>query len=217
MNKDSKLYPIMENAKFISENRNKILEKKFLQIRPVEKGVTVYSLEAEHPMRGNTVTKRDVDEINKAIKTSKFKDRKKAPANEFREDDVQARFSLGMINGEEQFEGIKFVTTEFLLEKSNKRIDVLGVKEDTLYIFELKKTRTTKVFEQMEAYREELSNDYYNIYEEILQHYPNMSNKNIKKIVSIAVMPWSERTKLKNKNMWLYEVPFLEDIVFHKY
>lgn len=212
----SKLYPIMEHARFIYENRNEIIKKPFILLRPVEKGVTIYSLEAEHPMRGNSV-KCEITKINQAIKDAEFEDRGKVAANGFREDDVQARFGLGLINDEEQFEGIKFVTTEFLLEKANKRIDVLGVKEDTLYIFELKKSTTNKVFEQMEAYKKELSADYEKTYQQILKYYPNMQERYITKFEAIAVMPWSEHTKLKNENMWLYEVPFCDKMIFHKF
>lgn len=206
----------MENARFVFENRNEIIEKEFIHLRPVEKGVTVYSVDARHPMRGKQI-KCEVEKINKAIYESEFKDRGTAAANSFREDDVQARFSLGLLNNEVQFEGIEFVTTEFLLEKANKRIDVLGVKEDTLYIFELKKSRKREAFEQMENYKKELSNDYEITYKEILKYYPNMQERKINKFVAIAVMPWAEHTKLKNGNMWLYEVPFLEKMVFHKF
>lgn len=220
MNKDSKLYAIMENAKFLFENKNEIIQKKTIKVRPTAEGFTVYSLESNHPMRGdNKAKKRDVDAINHIIEHPDFTDRGKEAANGFREDDVQARFALGMLNNEEQFEGIEFVTAEFVLEKENNRIDVLGVKDDTLYIFELKKSTTTKVFEQMAEYLEEMSSKYDDTYKEILQYYPNMNGRNIKKFVTIAVMPWSEHTKLRNKNVWLYEVPLLEgkDIIFHKY
>jgi len=216
MDKTHKLFKTMQHARFLYENRSKIKKDKYTGLRPVTDGVTVYSLEPEHPMRGNTVA-CDVDTINRELEVLQIKDRKNPAAEGFREDEVQVRFCRGMIDEEEQFEGIKFVTAEFVLENSNKRIDVLGVKDDTLYIFELKRKRETNVFIQMEEYREELCSKYEGLYGEILKYYPEMEGRNIKNFVATAVMPWAENMRLTNNNMWLYEENFNENIVFHKY
>jgi uncharacterized protein YqeY len=205
------LEQIYPSAKAASELKTYKLNQEYY-LRPKGDGkIKIISLLPEKPMRGlkNEASTTNIDYRYTHLDEFEFEERNN-PTDTYREDDVQAAFCRGMIGGEKAFEGFKFVAAEFLLEELNKRIDVLSVKDNTLYIFELKKDRTNAVYEQAKNYREELS-DKLDKYLDLLQYYPNMSGyKDIKNVIAIAVMPFSKRHQLKPKfgvTHWFYDVP----------
>ena len=138
----------------------------------------------------------------------------------YREDDVQAAFCLQQLRNDVVFDGIKLVATEFLMVKSNKRIDVLGVKDSTLYVFEMKKGRDNSAYGQAENYKVELE-DNLTEYLRLLKYYPNINNDiTLYAVKTIAVMEWNKKHRLENKSHWLYELPknydFSKNLVFRK-
>jgi hypothetical protein len=145
-----------------------------------------------------------------------FQERSKQ-TNTYREDDVQAAFCLRQLKLDSQFDGIKFVAAEFLMAEGNKRIDVLGVKDTTLYIFELKKNRKNDAYNQAEQYKRELKANL-DTYLELLRYYPNI-NKNMTTatVRAVAVMPWAKKHQLAKPGdvaHWLYD--FSGGLTFHK-
>jgi hypothetical protein len=200
---------------------------KFFQLRPKEGGIQIISLLPSHPMRGgDDLTAEDADRKISAIATKIAAfggdaflpsadlaalgfHKRQNDTDTYREDDVQAAFSLQMLSGGEQFDGIKLVATEFLMAGANKRVDVLGVKDSTLYVFELKRKRYNSTYAQAARYRDELK-DNIEDYIELLRHYPNMASVKITDVAAVAVMPWANGhrlTKLYNVGHWLYNVP----------
>lgn len=217
---------------------------KFFQLRPKgNKKIELVSFLPHHPMRGIEFTINKGEAILAEL-ISRLTEHKGAPlvANNleysekkmgfpersrktktYREDDVQAAFCLQQLRGAEAFEGIQFVTTEFLMVLENKRIDVLGIRDSTLYIFELKKDRDNKAYSQMCKYKTELESNI-GAYFELLRHFPNIpANATSLNIEAVAVLPWSKRHRLSKPEgvaHWLYEIPssfdFSCNLTFHK-
>jgi hypothetical protein len=211
----------------------------FFQLRPKERTIELVSFLPRYPMRGIELTfkksRGKLDAISKRMKELGgeppqaadmagwgFRERSKQTIT-YREDDVQAAFCLRQLKLDAQFDGIKFVAAEFLIAAENKRIDVLGVKDTTLYIFELKKDRKTDAYNQADQYKRELEANL-NTYLELLRYYPNI-NKNMTTatVRAVAVMPWAEKHQLAKPGdvaHWLYDVPpgydFSGGLTFHK-
>lgn len=216
----------------------------FFQLRPKgNKKIELVSFLPHHPMRGIELTINNSEAILGEL-ISRLTEHKGAPLVEnnfkyleknigfparsrktktYREDDVQAAFCLQQLRRAEAFEGIQFVTTEFLLVLENKRIDVLGIRDSTLYIFELKKDRDNKAYSQVSRYKTELESNM-GVYFELLRHFPNIpANATSLNIETVAVMPWSKRHRLSKPDgvsHWLYEIPssfdFSHNLIFHK-
>lgn len=216
----------------------------FFQLRPKgNKKIELVSFLPHHPMRGIELTINNSEAILAEI-ISRLTEHKGAPlvkdnldyfeknlgfpersrkTKTYREDDVQAAFCLQQLRRAEAFEGIQFVTTEFLMVLENKRIDVLGIRDSTLYIFELKKDRDNKAYSQVCRYKTELESNM-GTYFELLRHFPNIpANAASLNIEAIAVMPWSKRHRLSKPDgvsHWLYEIPssfdFSHNLIFHK-
>lgn len=216
---------------------------KFFQLRPKgNKKIELVSFLPHHPMRGIELTINNCEVVLDEL-INKLTEHKGAPLAEnnltyfenmgfpdrsqktktYREDDVQASFCLQQLRGAEAFEGIQFVTTEFLMVLENKRIDVLGIRDSTLYIFELKKDRDNKAYSQVYKYKTELESNM-GAYLELLRHFPNVpANAASLNIEAVAVMPWAKHHQLSKPDgvsHWLYEIPssfdFSHNLIFHK-
>lgn len=229
---------IYENAKeareiyikFLAKNKQADLFRQCFHLRPTSKGVTIVSTLPEGPMRGIDCCTDDLAgilrELNKQLKkfvandeqtvktaltTLGFKQRSNVSKNE-REENTQARFIQGMVKGKAAFDGIQFVASEFNLE-GKKRFDVVGVKDDTLYIFELKRGRVTSAINQVDKYCEHIKTNI-DHYCRVLDVYPNLEVKRFKDIQGIAVMEWAKNSRsstwselLNNKKIriWFFE------------
>lgn len=217
---------------------------KFFQLRPKgNKKIELVSFLPHHPMRGKELTINNCEDVLAELisrltehegaplvennlqyfeKNMGFPDRSRKTKT-YREDDVQAAFCLQQLQGAQAFEGIQFVTSEFLMVQENKRIDVLGIRDATLYLFELKKDKSNKAYSQVSTYKAELESNM-GAYLELLRHFPNVPvNAASLNIEAVAVMPWSKCHRLSKPvgvSHWLYEIPpcfdFSHNLIFHK-
>jgi hypothetical protein len=207
---------------------------------PNQDNITIYALLPDAPTRGIICTPEVLDDLAAALdahgefeyerdlKPLGFRKKANPPAGGYLEEDVQARFCREMLAGGEQYGGIKFVAMELNVPeyhntKTNKagtegRIDVAGIKNNTLYLFELKKKRENAAYDQVREYGQQVRDNLAE-YSKLLQFYPNMGGITIEEIKSVAVMPYSENHHLKSPDDiadWLFEVPFDHGLVFHR-
>lgn len=197
-------------------------------LRPTKSGITLVSTLPYAPMRGIPVKAIELKPLleNIAKRTNVllgvnaekslalleewgFKRRK---SNAFLEENAQALFIQGMILKQDMYEGIEFVASELVLAKNSCRFDVVGYKNDTLYIFELKKGRKTGGLTQTADYAE-LINENKECYLEVLRNYPHCAVNDYKEFRPIAVMRYASNsvTQLVNSakeagvGIWFYE------------
>ncbi len=211
----------------------------FFQLRPKDnQKIELVSFLPHHPMRGIELTFEksrgildaiadNVEELGGSPQAADLKSwgfpKRSKDTDTYREDDVQAAFCLQQLRLDEQFDGIKLVAAEFLMAAENKRIDVLGIKGTTLFIFELKKSRKNGAYGQALRYKNELETNL-GIYLELLKHYPNTDQKiTVDSVQAVAVMPWAKNHRLAKPDdvaHWLYEIPsdhnFSRKLIFHK-
>jgi hypothetical protein len=211
----------------------------FFRLRPKDGSIQLVSFLPDYPMRGgpnrsvsqlrtllDKIAKRcealgDVPPQEEDLNCWGFNQRQHK-TDTYREDDVQAAFCLQMQAGNPHFDGIRLVASEFLLLEANKRIDVLGIKDSVLYIFELKKERCNSAYNQVKNYKAELQ-DNLDRYFELLRHYPNMGNAKPTDVFAAAVMPYAKNHQLDKPagiSHWLYTVPqdndFKAELSFEK-
>jgi len=201
--------------------------KEILHLRPTKSGITIVSTLPCAPMRGlevndielaetlriiaakkATLLSANPENAKEILKNMKFKGRKN---DGFREENAQAMFIKGMILKQEIYEGIHFVASELTLDGDN-RFDVLGYKDDVLYIFELKKDRTFDCIKQV--------SDYVNLVKQnnaaflnVLSQYPHFSVSGFSSVQGVAVMKYAanateklaEEAKEKGIRLWYYE------------
>lgn len=207
-------------------------------LRPTSEGVTIVSTLPYAPMRGVSVKlanlegKLDIisENFNKIVSINEkqakqqlcnlgFQER--SLVDKTLEEDIQASFIRGMIDKEFAYDDIQFIASELNLEDAN-RFDVVGIKKDCIYIFELKKERTTAVFQQVSKYIDHF-NQYRNEFFALLQNYPNLSLPitQIREIKGISVMKYAGNSPLTKWeplinqhqiDVWFYK----ESISFHK-
>jgi hypothetical protein len=250
MNNVPAIRKIINNAAFalkIWSNfgpQGKVSKNKFSQyfhFRPTTDGITIVSTLPFAPMRGisvsNSELKHTIDELMNCFPTLMGEDDKKALAllasfgfnkrtsgKHKLEEDRQAQMIRGMVNNESNYNGLQFVASELIVEKTQNnrdcRFDIVAIKDKTLCLLELKKDRTTKAPEQVRRYM-----DFYikneKAIRQLLETYPNNPIKDYEQIKGIAVMRLSENTKskmwedLKKKfdvAIWFYE----ESLAFSK-
>ena len=190
--------------------------RKNFHLRPTENNITIVSTLPYAPMRGLVVAPEDLpkklSEIKKKLPSllsqseSKcqeilqeigFPERKNKSALE---ENIQALFIRGMINGEEEYQGIRFIASELTLG-DRKRFDVVGYKNDTLYIFELKRSRDTKAAPQAKTYSKYVMANI-DSFKKVLAFYPNFPVTCFKQVKGIAVMPYAERTRYQTWEEW---------------
>ena len=124
------------------------------------------------------------DKVKDALHDLKYNTDRKA-GNSRSEAEVQAEFIQGMLAGQADYEDIKFVASELALMQGY-RFDVVGIKEDTLYIFELKRDRTRKVGQVAEYVELVNANEEY--FRKVLSVYPNHAVGDWEKVQGVMVM-----------------------------
>jgi len=193
---------------------------RYFHLRPTNSGITIISTIPLFSMRGITSIK-DEDTLNKILKkiykniskisavdkttvveTLKeigFKQRKSAEKGDI-EEDVQALMIQNMSNDEnlriklDAKNKIQFIASELIFEKGRNRVDIVGFDGVDLFLFELKKDRTTKV-DQVKRYV-----DYYSepkkleILKQLLKIYPINPVEEFKKVKGIMVMQYAENS-----------------------
>ena len=221
---------------FLQNHSRPDLFRKYFHLRPTSQGITIVSTLPEAPMRGistknaedlkNKLTLIDAalsklvsddPSLRKEILTSLgFKTR---ATQSRREEDAQAAFIRGMLSNDPMYEGIQFVASELCLEKSN-RFDVVGLKDDTLFIFELKRNRTTLIADQSMRYYDHI-NQYRQEFDAFLSVYPTLPNISFNHVKEITVMrhaensprsKWEDYSKTSTIDVWLFE----ESLTFDK-
>ena len=180
-------------------------------LRPTGDGVTIVSTLPYAPMRGIAVSCAGLDQALRALdrdlsqlpqaqagraaaQLSAHGFHVRANPNDSLEEAAQAAFIRGMIEGEPQYEGIQFLASELNLEEAN-RLDVVGVKENILYLFELKKGRTTRVFQQVAGYVRHVQH-YLPLFQRLLQSYPALCQvPALQAVQGVAVLRQAENTR----------------------
>ena len=227
---------IVQNAEVAQEVWMEFAHDKKLRecfhLRPISDGISVISLLPYAPMRGKTVTPDklkdeleklagetnrllgiDVDKALDIMEKHDFIDDKyKKRAGRFNEYNAQALFIRGMILKHDMYEGIDFVASELSLASKSSRFDIVGYKDDNLYIFEMKKNRDQKGFKQVAEYATTINN-YKEIFLKVLRKSPHCPVSNFKKVHAIAVMRYATNsvTQVENSakevgvDLWLYE------------
>ena len=186
--------------------------QKYFHLRPTSNGITIVSTLPDAPMRGisaknaddlivklksihNTLAKLLSDDNEQVLETLKDLGFKKRGRKSLLEEDAQAAFIRGMIANESAYQGIQFVASELNLEDKN-RFDIVGYRPDnnTLYLFELKKGRTTAAVNQAARYCTHVA-EHKEVFEKLLSAYPNRSVGSFSEIKGIAVMEYAENSK----------------------
>ncbi len=220
---------ILQNAKIatavwngLDKDQREELHKYF-HLRPTNSGITIITTLPFSPMRG-LVEKNDVnlrkklDDIYKELpilystEEGKAKECLNVLGFKLREQDtdsleeaVQALMIRNMSTDSSlqkrlgAKEKIRFIASEFIFEQGNNRVDIIGYDGTDLYLFELKKDRTTKV-EQVRKYV-----DYYNknraLLVDILRDYPiNPVKSPVNDLRGVMVMQFAERSA--GKTCW---------------
>ena len=197
-------------------------------LRPTSSGIAVISTLSYAPMRGILVKpnmlKNKLDEIAKSTDVLLGVDEEKSKilmekwgfnsrkSEAFREENAQALFIQGMILKQEMYEGIDFVASELVLAGKSSRFDIIGYKDGTLYIFEMKKDRELAGLNQTAEY-EKLVNENKALYLDVLKNYPHCHVADFKKVNAIAVMRYASNSaarlaKMANEagvGLWFYE------------
>jgi len=117
-----------------------------------------------------------------------------------------------MITKQDMYEGISFVASELILADKSSRFDIVGYKDGTLYIFEMKKDRTFAGLTQTAGYAN-LINENKAPFLNVLRNYPHCPVDNFDKVTAVAVMRYAENSAklLEDKAMtagidlWFYE------------
>ncbi|MBR2894879.1 MAG: hypothetical protein IKC03_04370 [Oscillospiraceae bacterium] len=212
-------------AQFLNQSSQADLFKKYFHLRPTSDGITIVSTLPDAPMRGvytkdsadlmqklssiDAVLNKLVSENRKQIlDTLEELGFKRRSTKSILEEDAQATFIRGMISNEPSYQGIQFIASELTLEQG-MRFDVVGYRacDDTLYLFELKKGRTTSAAEQVSKYCEHIRKNKSD-FEKIFSSYPNLSLRTFSNIKGIAVMKFSENSSdsIWNNNAKQYGV-----------
>lgn len=206
------------------------LENSFFEcfhLRPTANGITVVSTLPFAPMRGlNTTSENDLlaklNEIIEKFKKIRGENNdaaaedilekigflKRKEKNDGREENIQAHFINGMIKNEPLYNGIKFVASELTLNQSD-RFDVVGFKDSCLYIFELKKDRDSKAFEQANNYVKFVQNSKEDFLK-VLSIHPHCKVDYFEVVKGIAILRYAHNQKsmVSNTNgidVWYYE------------
>ena len=236
--KEETVEKIIQNTKVAQEVWKKYVHDRKMcecfHLRPTGSGITIISMLPYAPMRG--LCDVNPDKLNDELKklsgeTSRLLGVDEDKASEimvkhgfideeyrvkrsgvWKEDNAQALFVKGMILKHDMYEGIDFVASELALAGKSSRFDIVGYKDDDLYIFEMKKERPQKGFEQVAKYAAAINNNK-EIFLSVLSKSPYCPVNNFKKVHAITVMRYAENsaTQLKNSakkagvGLWYYE------------
>lgn len=198
---------------FLKDFKAPMLFRRYFHLRPTSGGTTIVCALPEGAMRGIDCTdvsqlQKKLEDIGNSLPALLADDRatrrnvldklgfaQRKNGDSKLEEDVQAKFINGMINGECAYRGIQFVASELNLEDAN-RFDVVGFKDDTLYIFELKRGRETSALSQVKGYCDHARVNK-SEFERVLACYPNLAVPSFSKIQGIAVMALAENSLMK--------------------
>ncbi len=192
--------------------------KKYFHLRPTNSGITIVSTLPFAPMRGFIVTSKEaleaklkeillkVDKLysqDEAIVKATMKElgfKSRQTDSNLLEEKCQARMINSM--SADKFlkeklntkENIQFIASEFIFEQGKHKVDIIGFDGNDLFLFELKKGRTTKV-DQVTKYV-----DYYSteekgdILKSILKVYPCNSIQKFNEIRGVMIMEFHPNT-----------------------
>ena len=199
--------------------------RRHFHLRPTNSGITIVSTLPFSPMRGLTDIKNKNDLLNKlnqihdnikkicsvnegeasTILEEIGFSKRNVKKEQYIEEDIQALMIRSMSKDEnlriklKAKNKIQFIASELIFEGGKNRVDVVGFDGVDLYLFELKKGRTTKV-DQVKRYV-----DYYSdsknliILQELLKTYPINPVEKFQTIKGVMVMQYAENS---DKNMW---------------
>ena len=235
---DETVEKIAQNSKVAQEIWKDFAHDKKLcecfHLRPTGSGITIISMLPYAPMRGlrdvnpvklNDELKKlagetsrllgvDVDKALEIMVKSGFIDEEYRinRSGVWKEDNAQALFIKGMILKHDMYEGIDFVASELALAGKSTRFDIVGYKDDDLYIFEMKKDRNQKGFEQVAGYATTINNNK-EIFLKVLSKSPYCPVSDFKKVHAIAVMRYAVNSATQVENnakkvgvgLWYYE------------
>jgi len=196
------------------EDQNKI--KKYFHLRPTQSGVTLITTLSFLAMRGKDKL-RTVEDIGKVLKiiAARYKevtqdDDEMAKqvvleilgihegSRDHEKDleyDIQARMIKHMSEDSnlarvlDSDREIKFIASELIFEQGPNRVDIVGFNGKTLYFFELKKDRTSKV-EQVKEYVNYYRNS--DFLKQLLSRYPINPVKAFQEIKGVMIMRHAE-------------------------
>ncbi len=197
--------------------------KKYFHLRPTQSGITVISTFSFLPMRGLALSSNNLSDALDYLKNN-YKiitqvDEKKAKefltdtkkkfcfksrsGSSVLEENIQATMINTMSKDSNlsqilnRSNPIQFIASELRFQQGKYRVDIVGYDKDDLYLFELKKNRTTKVA-QLNSYV-----DYYtqhrDFLKQLLQDYPINSVKTFNNIHGCMVMKYCEDKKQRDK------------------
>jgi hypothetical protein len=223
---------IAENTKAArevwSEFSGNVKLKECFHLRPTKIGITVVSTLPYAPMRGVSVSTKDLREIlikitekinvllgvdtDKALRLLEKWSFKSRTSDSFLEENAQAMFIQGMIMKQVIYEDIEFVASELILADKSSRFDIVGFKDGDIYVFELKKGRTTLGFEQTAQYATLLEQNK-STFLEVLRNYPHCPITDFNKVFGVAVMQYAANSekqlesaaKKAGVGLWFYE------------
>ncbi|MFH1983781.1 MAG: hypothetical protein ABIL58_18225 [Pseudomonadota bacterium] len=213
---------------------------KYFHLRPTNSGITIVSTIPFFPMRGiagirskdslldklndiyknmNQISSVDIEVVTEKMKEIGFTKREGKKAVNI-EEDIQALMIRSMSNDENlriklsAANRIKFVASELIFEKGKNRVDVVGFDGINLYLFELKKGRTTKV-DQVRRYVDYYSESKNLIrLKELLKFYPINPVDRFDGIKGIMVMQYADNS---TKNWpYLAEINDIDILFFEK-
>ena len=112
---------------------------------------------------------------------------------------------------------IKFIASELIFEQGNYRVDIVGYDGIDLYLFELKKGRTTKV-DQVKKYVDYYSEpDKRKTLEDLLSNYPISPVKSFDKIKGVMIMQYAENSYYSKKWCEFEKKNTIKILFFEKY
>jgi hypothetical protein len=233
---------IIENAKISISIWNKIEHKdkdkfsRYFHIRPTNGGFTIVSVNSCLPMRGihpktpkdlesniilllnnlKKITGVDTEAAKKYLLKLGFEE--KPNAGNPQEDEIQAKIIRTMNDNDNLcriigVNKIKFVTSELILEQKKTRIDIVGLANNKLLLFEIKRGRTEKteqLYDYIVYYNKNIDKLKY-----LLSVYPINSVPSFDKIEGIMVMKFAENSSRekwqKSENKHNIKIIFFED------
>jgi hypothetical protein len=233
---------IIENAIIAANIWNEIKHKdkekfsRYFHIRPTNSGFTLVSLNSYLPMRGlhpktpkdlesniilllsnlKKITSVDTEAAKKYLLKLGFEE--KAHARNPQEDEIQAKIIRTMNDNDNLFriigvDKIKFITSELILEQKNTKIDIVGMANNKLLLFEIKRGRTKKteqLYDYVVYYNKNIDKLKY-----LLSVYPINNVPSFDKIEGIMVMKFAENSLMekwqKSENKYNIKIIFFED------
>lgn len=224
----------------------------YFHLRPTRSGITLYSTLPGAAMRGvgggnfkqgqvgiddvlsvfslieGCRPKVPVMEMHKVLLEGGFL-KSTTPVHIANEDCLQAEMINGMISGKPEYEGMKFIGSEIIVDGTDSdergnRFDIVALRGDVLCVFELKIKRENQVNRQVEGYKAVVRDPRKAaLLNDLLEHYPVFPPRSevgrdidCRRASYYIVMPgngFGNVTAENGNHYWFYETPSL---TFHK-